>query len=490
MKQPNILLIISDQHRADTMGFRQKVTCKTPNMDRLADEGISFDRAVTPCPLCGPARASIFTGKYSHQVRGSLLEDNLGVRSNDNLVETRETDMMINDSSLREEPELTNLLKKSGYFTAYAGKWHLGNDIIHNWFDRAEGYSNETYIQWAEVNGLDDAWPLKDFEVRSKRTPHMSIPKTKASPISPEEGNDAWITDIALRLLEEKPAEKPFFLTCAFNGPHPPFKISEPYYSMYDADAIDEPINFKPGKDEPQCKNDSFYRALWQDHGDNWDQWKKTAAVYRGFVTYIDDQIGRLITELENKGLKEDTLIIYCSDHGEMLGQHGLWHKMQPYEEALRVPLIVSAPWLKGGLRSIELASLIDIPSTILSAAGISSPDAYEGRDLLKVFESGKIENREYIFSQQKPLGYFHKEVDWRMITGMRYKFVWNRNDAEELYDLAMDSAELNNQANNPDYDDIRRVLSTQLLSWMRSTSDPLFGEAVLQGNIRLQELT
>jgi arylsulfatase A-like enzyme len=475
MKQPNILLIISDQHRADTMGFRGIVSCNTPNMDRLAEEGVSFDKAVTPCPLCGPARASIFTGKYSHQVKGVLLEDNLGVRSNDNLVEIEETDMMINDSSLREKPELTNLLKKSGYFTAYAGKWHLGNDIIHNWFDRAEGYSNETYIQWAEDNGLENAWPLKDFEVRSKRTPHMSIPKTKVSPITPEVGNDAWIADIALRFLEEKPADKPFFLTCAFNGPHPPFKISEPYYSMYDADSIDEPINFKPGADEPECKSESFYRALWQDHGDDWDRWKKTAAVYRGFVTYIDDQIGRIIAELEKKGLKEDTFIIYCSDHGEMLGQHGLWHKMQPYEEALRVPLIISAPWMKGSLRSDELASLIDIPSTILSAAGISPPADYEGSDLLKVFENGRIENREYIFSQQKPLGEFHKEVDWRMITDKRYKFVWNRNDAEELYDLEIDPNELINQAKNRSYGEIRAVLHKELISWMAFTNDPLF---------------
>lgn len=104
MKRPNILLIISDQHRTDTMGFIGKTPCKTPNMDRLMREGISFDRAISPCPLCGPARASIFSGKYSHQAEGVLLPDNLGVRSNDELNPDEITDMMINDSSLQEPP--------------------------------------------------------------------------------------------------------------------------------------------------------------------------------------------------------------------------------------------------------------------------------------------------------------------------------------------------------------------------------------------------
>jgi len=337
VKRKNILLIISDQHRGDTMGFTGRTGCRTPNMDQLVKKGVSFDQAICASPLCGPSRTSIFAGIYPHQAKGVLLHDNLGARGPGHPPGTV-SDMMINDSSVRDEPYLTNLLKGEGYHTAYAGKWHMGNDVIENWFERAWGYNNKQYMEWLEENKYPDGWPLNDMEVRTMREPHMSIPHTKPNLIEPEIANDAWIADIAIRYLKERPKEKPFFLVCGFNGPHPPFKISEPYYSMYDSSDVKEPENFHPGSGEPKSKAGSFYRALWKDHGDDWASWRKTVAVYRGFVTYIDHQVGRLIACLEEEKVKEDTLVIYTSDHGEMLGQHGLWHKMQAYEEALRVP--------------------------------------------------------------------------------------------------------------------------------------------------------
>ncbi|MCP4404289.1 MAG: sulfatase-like hydrolase/transferase [bacterium] len=479
MNTPNILLIISDQHRTDTMGFIGKTPCKTPNMDRLMIEGISFDRALSPCPLCGPARASMFAGKFPHQTKGTLLPDRLGVRSNDNLNLDEITDMMINDSSLREPPVLTDLLKAEGYHTAYAGKWHLGNEIIGNWFDKTVGQAHQEYIDWADAHGMPEAWPLKDFDVRTKREPHMSIPVTKVNLIPPEKTNDAWITDHAIRYITERPADKPFFITCGLNGPHPPFKIPEPYYSMYDPESVPEPPNFRPGEDEPISKKNSFYRTLWKDHGENWESWKKSVAVYWGFVTHIDDQIGRLIQCLESEGIKEDTLIIYCSDHGEMLGQHGLWHKMQAYEEALRVPLIMSAPWMQGGIRSNALTSLIDIPSTILGAAGIEPPDDYEGLDLTHVFEDGPTSGRKYLFSEQKPLGEFHGEVDWRMVTDNRYKYIWNNGDRAEFYDLEIDPFECVNLIEHPQMQANVQTYRQELLDWMEQTTDPLYSRIV-----------
>jgi arylsulfatase A-like enzyme len=483
----NILLILSDQQRADTLGFAGKTGCRTPKLDHLAADGISFDRAITPAPLCGPARACIFTGKYAHQDRGVLLEDKLGIRTKEELPLNVLRDMMINDSSLREEPLLTRLLKKAGYHTAYAGKWHLGNDIIGNWFDKYRGHNNAQYVHWCRESGLPDGWPLNDSSVRTHRVPHMSIPITKVNDIPPEHGNDAWITDIALRFLGERPKDKPFFAVCSFNGPHPPFKIPEPYFSMYDPHSITEPLNFRPSDGEPACKAQSFYRLLWRDHGERWEPWQKSHAVYWGFVSYIDHQVGRLVEYLRREGELENTWIIYASDHGEMLGQHGLWHKMQAYEESLRVPLIIRPPGGATGIRSDAPASLIDIPSSILSAAGIQAPREYEGIDLLTALENGgRLNGRTHLYSAQAPLGAFHKEVDWRMVTDNRFKYIWNNGDREELYDLQEDPLETRNLADTRG--DLLKGLRVYLLDWMIDSHDPLLQAFKVQGEAACTE--
>ena len=473
MQPQNIMLIIADQHRQDCLGFNKRTPVRTPNIDRLQKGGISFDNAITPCPLCGPARASLFTSLYSHQARGILEEEDLGAR--DEMEAGVETDMMINSTSLREPPLLTDILKKAGYYTAYAGKWHLGNDIITNWFEDAYGCDNQDYVRWLNKNGLPETgWPLKDPEVRSRRVPHMSIPKTKVNPVKQEEANDAWITDIALSYLKNRPTDKPFFVTCGFNGPHPPFMIPEPWFSMYSPDDIPEPPNFHPTEGEPASKKESFYRQLWLDHGDNWESWKKSVAVYYGFVSYIDHQVGRLLVELDRQDIFENTMVIYTSDHGEMLGQHGLWHKMQAYDESLKVPLVISSPTIQQGSRRTEEASLLDISPTILGAANLKCPEVYEGIDLLADRNRGKETSPRYLFSEQKPLGPFHGEKEWRMATDGRYKYIWNMDDRPELYDLKEDPYELRNLEDLKEYQIQLTTLRKKLKSWMEDTFDPL----------------
>ena len=473
LKPQNILLIIADQHRQDCLGFNGRTLVETPNIDRLQKSGISFDDTITPCPLCGPARASLFTSLYSHQARGILEEEKLGAR--DKMEVGMVTDMMINTTSLLEPPLLTNALKKAGYYTAYAGKWHLGNDIIKDWFEDAHGYDNRDYMTWLAEKGLPETgWPLKDPDLRSQRIPHMSIPKTKVSPVKPEEFNDAWITDIALGYLRERPADRRFFITCGFNGPHPPFMIPEPWFSMYSPEDIPEPTNFHPPEGEPESKKESFYRQLWLDHGDNWETWKKSVAVYYGFVSYIDHQVGRLLDELDRQDIFENTMVIYSSDHGEMLGQHGLWHKMQAYEESLKVPLVISSPTIQQDSRSLEGASLLDISPTILGAANLEYPEVYEGIDLLADRNRGKETSPRYLFSEQKPLGPFHGEKEWRMATDGRYKYIWNRDDRPELYDLEQDPYELQNLEDQQEHQIQLTTLRKKLKNWMKDTTDPL----------------
>jgi len=469
-EQPNILLIIADQQRADTVGFSGKTACRTPNLDRLARQGIAFAHALTPCPLCAPARAAIFTGQYPHQV-----------------------DMLRNDTSLRAAPTLTDRLRGRGYHTAYAGKWHLdaqtppyllAHSAAHDktvsalaqWFDRSAGESVQEYTAWCARNGLPDGWAFNDLALRTTRQPAMSIPKTGVLQMGADQTIDGWITEHALRLLSERPRGRPFFLVCGFQGPHPPFKIPEPYYSRYDPRDIPEPPNFYPAPHKPRANTTSYYHQLWLDHGEHWAAWQKSVAVYWGFVTLLDEQVGRLVSALERENVLDDTLVIFTSDHGEMLGQHGLWHKMMPYEEAVRVPLVMRYPRrIAAGARSDALVSLVDLAPTLLSVAGEPIPDEMTGIDLSPAFGNRREFQREpYRFSEHQPLGAWHNTVAWRMVVDPRWKYVWNQGDLGELYDLESDPFELRNRIDEPGLQSQRAHLRSVLREWMAQTVDPL----------------
>ena len=481
-KKPNILLIITDQQRIETLGFMGKTPCKTPHMDRIAREGISFDKAVCTSPLCLPARASIFTGKYPHQIN-----------------------MLRNSDTLQEPPVLTDRLREHNYHTAYAGKWHLepggppkalrdklkelGLDklekggavsfderVISKWFDKAYGYSTADYSEWCEEIGIPDSWPVSDPDVRTHRKPSMSIPKTKRQHIQPDQTFDAWVTDIALGYLQERPKDQPFFVVAGYFGPHPPFLIPEPYYSMYSPDDIPKPANFGPQPNKPQANTTSYYHQLFKDHGDDWEKWKKSMAVYWGYCTMMDDLVGKLLEELENQNVLDDTLVIFVSDHGELLGSHGLWQKMMPYEEALRVPMLMRLPeTINAGIRSQANVSLIDIVPTILSVVGESAPADMVGRDLSPSFEtSEEFQTDAYRFSEHQPLGDWHQAVEWRLVTDNRFKYVWNQGDLDELYDLVADPSEINNLIDDPVHADELNRLQNRLFEWMLETCDPI----------------
>ena len=479
---PNILLVISDQQRTDTLGFLGRTPCRTPNMDRLAREGVSFDRAICASPLCLPSRASLFTGQYPHQIN-----------------------MMRNSDTIDVEPHLTDRLRQSGYHTAYAGKWHLEPDEqpkafqgraealglaevhgspnrqsgrrIDRWFDRAEGQGSYDYSVWCEAQGLPDGWPVSDDELRTDRRPSMSIPKVKReTALSVDQTYDGWVTDIALRFLDDRPKRQPFFLVCSWFAPHPPFKVPDPYFDMYDPADAGMPPNFRPGPGKPDSIRNSFFHRLWLDHGDDWDAWRSTVAAYWGYTSMVDALLGRLLGRLDEERVLDDTLVVFCSDHGEMLGSHGLWHKMAPYEECLRVPLLMRfPPRFPAGRRSASPVSLLDVPSTILAAAGCELPDRYQGVDLGPLARGETDAAGEPVrFAEMRSLGDWHGISDFRLVVDERHKFVWHDGDRPELYDLQRDPFEQINLADTADARPVRRRLSDRLQAWMTATDDPL----------------
>lgn len=463
--RPNVLIVMSDQQRPDTLGFRGETPCRTPHMDRLAAEGVAFDHAMTPCPLCLPSRAAFFTGVYPHQ-----------------------NDMLDNQASALTECQLLDVFREGGYEVSYAGKWHLGNGNIHRFTDRDAGDSTAEYSKWCKDRGLVDGWTFNDPRVRTPRTPSMSTPVALPLDMGPETTNDAYIADIAIDHLRTRDRSRPFFQVCSFNGPHPPFMIPEPYFSMYDPAEVTEPPNFGPQPDEPEANRNSYYRQLFLDHGTDFEAWRKSYAVYWGFTTLIDDQLGRVLAELEAQGVMDDTIIVYLSDHGENLGAHGLWHKMVAYEESVRVPLILRLPGrTRSGVRSQAPVSLIDIAPTLAALCGLPARPEWTGQNMADLLTGASEPDLDRpLFCLHRPLGDWMGTVPWRMVTRGALKYVWSQGDRDELFDLARDPYETENLIDAPDYVHYLRGLRHDLAGFMRQTSDVLeatyrnavFGEA------------
>lgn len=452
----NILFVISDQQRPDTMGFRGQTPCRTPNMDRLAAEGTSFDRAMTPCPLCLPARAATFTGLYPH-----------------------ENDMLDNQTSELRECQLLEVFREGGYEVSYAGKWHLGHNNIERFTDRNAGDSTELYSQWCLSQGLEDGWTFNDPRVRTHRKPSMSTPLALELDLPAEKTNDAYIADIAIEHLRTRDQSRPFFQVCSFNGPHPPFVIPEPYFSMYDPAAVMRPPNFGPQANEPEANKTSYYRQLFLDHGDDFDNWRMSYAVYWGFTSLIDNQLGRLLQELEAQGVLDQTIVLFMSDHGENLGAHGLWHKMVAYEESIRVPLIMRLPGIIGGKqRSAAPVTQLDIAPTLASLCGLPLRAEWRGTDLSAVL-SGQEAPREDrpLFALHKPLGDWMHVVPWRMVEYRNMKYVWNRGDRDELFNLSKDPFETTNRIDDASQSESLHQLRRQLQDFMRETEDPYLAD-------------
>jgi len=453
VSRPNVLLVISDQQRRDTLGFRVETPCLTPNIDRLAREGVSLDRAMTPCPLCLPSRAALFTGIYPH-----------------------ENDMLDNKTSALVRCQLLDTFRAAGYEVSYAGKWHLGIDNLGTFTDRYAGDSTVEYSRWCAAQGLVDGWTFNDPRVRTHRTPSMSTPVALPLEMGPDTTNDAYIADIAIEHLKVRDRSRPFFQVCSFNGPHPPFMIPEPYFSMYDPEDVVEPKNFGPQPGEPDVNRTSYYRQLFLDHGSDFSAWRQSYAAYWGFTTLIDDQLGRVLSELDRQGITDDTLIIYLSDHGENLGAHGLWHKMVAYEESIRIPMIFRWPGrICSDVRLESPTSLIDIAPTLAGLCCLPQQADWRGKDLSDVL-SGRAaaDEARVMFALHRPLGDWMGTEPWRMIEQARMKYIWHLSGEQEMYDLQNDPYEVRNIAEELEHRENVSRHHDLLINTMKDVEDPL----------------
>ena len=424
----NVLFLFPDQMRAQAMGCMGSPDVQTPHLDRLASEGVLFRNHFANSPVCCPARAIILTGKYAHT-----------------------NGMIANDLRLREsETSMAELFAEAGYRTGFVGKWHLdGGPRQPGWIP--PGARRQGFEFWA-ANQVSHA----HFDTHYFRDTPDPIPiKTFES--------EVW-TDLGIEFLREtRQDDRPFFLTVQMGPPHDPYLAPDEYMALYDPDAITLRPNFDGDTSDRDLEPNPYVATPG----------RKEIAAYYAMVTAVDEQVGRILKELDDLGLRENTIVIVSSDHGDMLGSHGARLKRKPWEESIRVPGIVRHPRSSGGRETDALFSHVDIAPTLLSLCGVQPAEAMQGSDLSGVIlgESDAGPDAAY-FQIFGPFLAGGVERGWRGIRTARHMYARTREAPWVLYDLEADPYELTNLADDPDAGELLAQLDAELSRWMERTGD------------------
>jgi arylsulfatase A-like enzyme len=465
--RPNVLFLFTDQERRDVVA-PDGLPVETPNIDRLRESGTWFDRAYTPTSICTSARASLLTGLYPHAH---------GMLNNSHEADAVRTDL---PEGL---PTFGELLAEAGYRNSYVGKWHVGqtrgpesfgfeylggSDAHHDDLDeRYRRYRESLDVDVGDERVTDTVY-ADDGDGESVVAGTTSLP--------PEATRTYFLAELTVDAIERRAdADGPFFHRADFLGPHHPYVVPEPYASMYDPADIDPwPSYAETFEGKPQAhENYRHYRGVADF---DWETWSRAVAKYFGFVTFIDDQVGRILDALEDAGLDDETAVVHASDHGDFTGSHRQFNKGPlMYEQTYRIPLVVRRPGAETPARSDAFVRLHDLMPTFLEWADAPVPDGIHARSLVPLL-SGEDPDAwpDSVYAQ------YHGDefglYSQRMVRTDRYKFVYNGPDRNELYDLRADPHELRNLVDHPHYETVRRNLQDRLVEWMEGVDDPLCG--------------
>lgn len=460
-QRPNIVWIGVDQLRYDTLGCNGNALCKTPNVDRIASQGICFDRAYCPTTLCTPARASMFTGQYAFHH---------GMLTNCEFYHTIAPELP--DPGMLLHPRLARL----GYGLGFAGKWHVGTEKgpVDYGFEgmNIAGYGNilqdPDYKRYLEEANL--TYEIRD-PIYANPGENCLLGATWDGPV--ESTPTHYLAGRAIGMMEDlAQRDQPFLLTCQFWGPHQPYRPSREYAGLHDRSAIEPWVNFGDTlRDKPATNSRTttdFYRALPKE----WEGWREIVGLYYDYTTMIDAEIGRLIERLDTLGIAENTLIIFTSDHGDMTGSHGgMNDKGYMFEEVHRVPLILSWPGqFDAGKRSDALVYNMDIFPTILDLLGIADKDL-DGQSLCPLAR-GASESRDDLLLEFHGIRFLQSQRG--LVTRDGWKYVFTPSDRDECYDLNQDPGELVNLIDDPRHNDKVEELRNRMMEAAIAAGDPL----------------
>lgn len=463
--KPHVVVIMADQLRADMIAPEY-----APNIYNLSQESFRFNRAYCASPLCVPARGSFFTGRYPNET-GCLI----------NPWEKQDAAHGYVSSNI---PNLYQMLEKD-WDSWHTGKQHL---LTEERFDHSE----HSLTNWLPLEGRYD----QHLKEQGKRKPGgapfqglvpemaggtttravaYSIPATGCYEEGFDTFFDGFILNDTLHAVQQRDQTKPLFLSAMFLAPHPPLDIPEPWYSMYSQADIKLPENVGTwAKNQSPLQLYNLTGAIGSRY--TREDWHKVWAVYAGLVRLLDDCVGRIIEELKVQGIYDDTVLIFTSDHGEMLGSHCLWQKMCMYEESVKTPLFIKFP---SGLQSAAnetdaLVSAIDIVPTLCDYLDIPLPEGIAGSSLMPIVQ-GKQMERERLFIQFDGNG--ARGNFQRCVIDGNHKLIADIHKDElylELYDTTVDPGELVNLAFDDDRREIVVLLLEHLKKHMQSTGDLL----------------
>ena len=414
--KPNVLFILTDQWRAQATGYAGDPNVRTPNLDTLAEQGINFDTAISVCPVCTPYRAALQTGRFPLS-----------------------TGMYMNDYGLAsDEYCMAEIFKDAGYDTAYVGKWHL------------DGHGRTSYIPPERRQGYD-YWKVMECT-------HKNMTSYYYDNNDPEmkrwEGYDGYAQtkDAQAYIRKHANSEKPFLFFLSFGGPHYPHSQSpQDLQDSYPAESFKLSPNIDFEKLEEQRRSEA--------------QVRKELVGYYAHCTAIDQCVGDLLKTLDELGIADNTIVVFTSDHGEMMGSQGIKPKVKrhPYDESVRVPFLFSYPPLTDGKARVIKTPINtpDILPTLLSLSGIQIPDTIEGDDLsVLIKEPGKEIDRAALAMQVDGTD----EPDYRGIRTTRYWYSEEPNGKNKLlFDCEKDPYQMNNLIGNPEFTPLQQKMAARL---------------------------
>ncbi|BBH22934.1 choline-sulfatase [Paenibacillus baekrokdamisoli] len=454
--KPNLLLIMCDQLRFDVLGCYGNNLVKTPNIDRLAKRGICFDNAYSQTPVCMPARHGLISGLHPFE---------LGLTDNTENIEE------ISDP-------LPKLVREQAYFTCAVGKMHFVPVREHHGFDRMylseeipTHIQDDDYLLFLQEQGYSHI-----IEPHGKRSENYYVPQV--SDLLEEMHSTAWVGNKTCEVIRGN-KNRPFFIYTSFIKPHPPFDPCSPYNTMYDIEDIPAPIHTEeervPDDLTTDIQNDYKVNGI---ENVNHEEIMKLRAHYYGCVSFVDKQVGKILDTLDNLGLTDNTLIIFTSDHGELLGDHYAFGKRSYYEASTRVPMIVSWPSvLPLDERRAQFTMLQDIYSTFITVSGGTVPAASSGKNLIQAGIHPEMPFRNKVIAE-----FGRRHTLKMMIRWENYKYIYHANGGlENLYDLKADPNELHNIADQ--YPQICANCREELAAYYKSYdfSEALSGEQLIK---------
>lgn len=437
--RPNVLLIVTDDQRPDTIAALGNSVIRTPTLDRLVREGTTFTRAVCAYPICVVSRAELLTGCVAFRAQRPYATGPL----NDSL------------------PRWPEVMKAAGYRTWYVGKWHTtgrpttrgyvatrglfgsGGKPAEPQLDR-RGQPVTGYVGWVFQNDENQKFPERGVGL----TPNIS---------------EAF-ADAAIEVIERQD-ERPFFLHVNFTAPHDPRYFPKGFERTYEPSRMPLPKNFAvehPFDHGNRRGRDEVLLPRPLQAGDV----REELACYYALITHLDAQIGRMLAALERTGQRDNTLVIFTSDHGLAVGSHGLTGKQNMYEHTIGVPLVIAGPGIRAAAKSEAPCYLRDLFPTVCELCGLDAPQDIDGRSLKPVLD-GKPGPHEFV------VGYF-QDVQ-RMIRTDRWKLIrYPKLGREQLFDLQIDTEELHDLSGIVEHQAIAGRLRDKLRRWLTLHGDPL----------------